>query len=158
MIPDNPREALVTVISGSIPPGEGVLLPVLSGSMGPRIVAGCSLRVIAVPPEGTRTGDIVIFRDVNGLTAHRQIIAISLNHRGILYQKGDMNLHGSWISIHRILGVAAEARDPRGALLYSRGLHVRESRREASRQIFRMLLNSIRRFARALRRLFRGLQ
>jgi hypothetical protein len=153
---DDPREALVTVLSGKIPPGEGVFLPVLSGSMGPLIVAGCSLRVIAVPPEGTHTGDIVVFRDVNGLTAHRQIIGISLGSHSILYQKGDMNPRGSWLSTHRILGVVAEACDPRGVLLYSRGLHVRESRHEASRQVRRMLLRPVHRLARACARILRG--
>jgi hypothetical protein len=117
------------------------------------IVAGCSLRVIAVPPEGTRTGDIVLFRDVNGLTAHRRIFCISLRDRGILYQKGDMNPRGSWISIQRILGIAAEALGPGGVLLYSRGLHERESRREASRQIRRMLLRPVHGLVRAFSRI-----
>jgi signal peptidase I len=150
------RTAWLLAISGGIHSDAGVVLPVLSGSMGPLIAEGCSMRVVPVPPTGSRTGDIIVFRDGNDLTAHRQIAQVRVLGKYLLLQKGDRNARGSWIQRERVVGVVAEAIDPEGSPLYSREFHAGEARREARHQLLRMALRPLRRIAGVLGRLLCG--
>lgn len=150
------REAWVSVTSGGIRSEAGVVLPVLSGSMGPRIVGGCSMRVVPVPPEGSSAGDIVVFRDGNDLTAHRQLACMRICGKFYIFQKGDRNPHGSWIPSDRVVGLVAEARDPEGRLLYSREPHAREARLVARRQLASIVFRHCHWLARLLGRLRSG--
>jgi hypothetical protein len=150
------REAWVSIISGGIHSEAGVVLPVLSGSMGPRIVGGCSMRVVPVPPEGSSAGDIVVFRDGNDLTAHRQLARVRVCGRSYIFQKGDRNSRGSWILTERVVGLVAEAMDPDGRPLYSRELHARKARLEARRQLASIVFRPFYRLARVLSRLRSG--
>jgi hypothetical protein len=150
------REAWVSVISGGIHSEAGVVLPVLSGSMGPLIVGGCSMRVVPVPPEGSATGDIVVFLDGHDLTAHRQLARMRIGRKSFIFQKGDMNPHGSWIPIDRVVGLVAEAKGPDGKPLYSRELYACKARMEARRQLASIVFRPFHRLARALWRLFSG--
>ena len=146
------RKEWVTVASGIVPDGDSVVLPVLSGSMGPAIVQGGTVSITRVPSGGSRAGDIIVFRDKQGLVAHRQLLRLRFAGRSTIYQKGDANPLGSWICADRIVGVISEARDPGGKVLYSRELHQPEAAREGRRQLVRLLRHPLQRAARSAKR------
>ncbi len=130
------------------------MLPVLSGSMGPTIVPGCSVRIERIAPRGTYAGDLVVFWDGEGLVAHRQLLRVRLGSLTVIYQKGDANPLGSWIREERIIGVVTEAIEPSGKRVYTRKRSA--GRREARRQLRQVLRYPFHRVVRFLRRLFSG--
>jgi hypothetical protein len=151
--PADTREAWASVISGGIDSEAGVVLPILSGSMGPRIVEGCSIRVVPLPRGGSCMGDIVVFRDGADLTAHRQLAGVCIFGKLYLFQKGDQNRRGSWIPRDRVVGMVAEAMDSDGRSLYSRELHSGEARLEARGQLLFIIFRPFYRLAQVIGKL-----
>ena len=149
-------EQWLSVVIGDIPEDEGGILPVLSGSMGPSIVEGCTMRITRVPTDGTVSGDILVFRRNHGLVAHRQLLRLRFARFRRIYEKGDINSSGSWIRENQMVGVVAEVRDRNGKVLYSRDLDRLGAHREARRQLIRLFCRPLYRVIRLFKRLLSG--
>ena len=101
----------IDLINGALRPNEIVELPVLSGSMMPILQPGKHIKIKYMPPYEIKTGDIIIFKDNNSLTAHRALIKISIANKVFIYQKGDTNRFGGWIIGEKIIGTVISAQN-----------------------------------------------
>lgn len=101
----------IDLINGALRPNEIVELPVLSGSMMPILQPGKHIKIKYMPPYEIKTGDIIIFKDNNLLTAHRALMKISIANKVFIYQKGDTNRFGSWITGEKIIGTVISAQN-----------------------------------------------
>ncbi len=93
-----------------------ITLPVLSGSMAPLLVPGDEIVIKHAVLHECRTGDIIVFRGIKGLTAHRMLLRITLFGSTFVFQKGDSNRFGNWISSDRIVGLVIESRKKSGLI------------------------------------------
>lgn len=89
-------------------PGDTVWYPVLSGSMAPFFLPGDEVLIRIIDPGNPgkvfRAGRVIIFFQQGKFSFHR--ILIFLPYLFWIYQKGDANKSGSWISVKRVIGVA----------------------------------------------------
>lgn len=93
-----------------------ITLPVLSGSMAPLLLPGDEIVIKHTALHECRIGDIIVFRGIKGLTAHRMLLHITLFDSTFVFQKGDSNRFGNWISSNRIVGLVTESRNKSGML------------------------------------------
>lgn len=102
------QEDLLTAwltLTGSAEPGnKPVRLPVLSGSMLPMIPPGATLVIAPCTSSGVKRGDVVVFQDGDRLVAHRLLLQFHIGPLHVLFQKGDGNPHGSWLSPNQVKG------------------------------------------------------
>jgi hypothetical protein len=111
---DNPenRERMLDVwlgLTGQAPLPQGpLLLPVLSGSMRPAIPLGSTIRIKAGNGSLCRVGDVTVYLDGNRLVAHRVLWIIGLGKTRWIFQKGDANRFGHWITAADVKGVVRE--------------------------------------------------
>jgi len=84
--------------------GKIAEIAMLSGSMMPLLVPGKKIRVEPVNPIDIQIGDIVVFKDRKGLTAHRVLLKLHVFHKQYFLQKGDANRYGSFIDEKHIRG------------------------------------------------------
>jgi signal peptidase I len=85
--------ALAVPVVGHVS-GRWRLLPILSGSMAPRIPTGSLVLATPQPASAVRVGDVIIFRaPVAGhrLIAHRVVAVLEHGPRPIVQTKGDAN-------------------------------------------------------------------
>jgi len=123
------------LINGLIPHGDIIELPVLSGSMSPLIMPGFTIFIRACSAHEVRTGDIIVFKEVNSLTTHRVLIRIHFGRCSILYQKGDANRFGKWIRTDRVVGVVDSIKNNSGTrTILSDKAEIAKAKRESFRQ------------------------
>jgi signal peptidase len=85
--------ALAVPVVGHVS-GRWRLLPILSGSMAPRIPTGSLVLATPKPASEVRAGDVIIFRaPVAGhrLIAHRVVAVLERGPRPVVQTKGDAN-------------------------------------------------------------------
>jgi signal peptidase len=85
--------ALAVPVVGHVS-GRWRLLPILSGSMAPRIPTGSLVLATRKPASAVRAGDVIIFRaPVAGhrLIAHRVVAVLEHGPRPVVQTKGDAN-------------------------------------------------------------------
>jgi signal peptidase len=85
--------ALAVPLVGSLS-GRWRLLPILSGSMAPRIPTGSLVLATPEPASEVRVGDVIIFRAPVGghrLIAHRVVAVLEHGPRPVVQTKGDAN-------------------------------------------------------------------
>jgi len=79
--------------------------PVLSGSMGPRFLPGDEIQIRIIEPEKGKEsiypGEIAVFYREGSFFFHR----ILFRKGKSIYEKGDGNSQGSWVSRRRIIGI-----------------------------------------------------
>nr|MEE4269327.1 hypothetical protein [Candidatus Krumholzibacteria bacterium] len=89
-------------LTGQIALPEGsLILPVLSGSMGPQIPLGCRIEIRPGPADQCRLGDVMVYMDEGRLVAHRLLWRVG----PYLYTKGDANAYGHWIGSSQVKGL-----------------------------------------------------
>ncbi len=117
---------------------EEITLPVLSGSMAPVLLPGDKIVIKRASLDDCRQGDIIVFRDNNGLTAHRMLFRLPVLGGTYLFQKGDCNRFGNWISSNRIVGIVIESRSESGRKKsFSSTSERKQAQRKAFLNIFR---------------------
>jgi signal peptidase I len=92
--------------SGNLDSDSIIELPVLSGSMSPLLPIGSMVRIKAASFSQVRFGDIIAFREGGSITMHRLLIRFRLFSKKIVYQKGDANQLGRFITAGSIVGIA----------------------------------------------------
>ena len=140
----DPEETFATwrdLLCGRLAVGTRVALPVLTGSMMPLLPPGSEVEIALDPAAPTAPGDIVVFREGAGLTAHRVMLALPLPGGGLLYQKGDANPRGTWIRRRRVIGRVVAVSRPDGT---RRVLDTPQARREGRRGLWRHLRRDLR--------------
>lgn len=147
------RNGWIEAASGFLPQGHIIALPILSGSMGPHLPCGGTIRVLGCSWRGVVSGDIFVFREGFRLVAHRQLLRFSMDGHAVIYQKGDANPFGGFVAGKQIVGVVTEARDTRGTLAYSRASSRGQARMAARRQILHVFGYPLKRMIGFLRRL-----
>ncbi len=103
--------AWLDLLSGTLNHGAVVELPMLSGSMVPVLIPEKKVKIKYLSVPDVHTGDIIVLKDGNTLTAHRLLIRFSFCSRRFFYQKGDNNRFGSWINRDQIIGIVTSAQD-----------------------------------------------
>ncbi len=131
--------AWLTLTEGAEYRNETVRLPVLSGSMLPRIPVGSTLVIAPRTAAGVQRGDVIVFQDGDRLVAHRLLLHLHIGPLQVLFQKGDCNARGSWISANQIKGLVLEVEAEHTTVCVSNGQAASES-----------LLHLFRNFARNL--------
>jgi len=129
------------LLGGRLAAGTKVALPVLTGSMMPLLPPGSEVEIALDPAAPAAPGDIVVFREGAGLTAHRVLLAVPLPGGGLLYQKGDANPRGAWIRRRRVMGLVVAVTRPDGTRL---ALDTSQARREGRRGLWRRLRRDVR--------------
>ncbi len=84
----------------ALPEGP-LILPVLSGSMGPVIPLGCRIEIRPCSAGQCRLGDVLVYMDEGRLVAHRLLWRVG----PYLYTKGDANAFGHWIGNPQVKGL-----------------------------------------------------
>ena len=112
--PERLLEAHWRLSRGSLEADRTVELPVLSGSMRPRLAVGTSIGIRPATWRDLEPGDIAVFRRGERLTAHRVLILLSVGDRAVCFQKGDLNDRGRWVRGDRIVGRVIASTDERG--------------------------------------------
>jgi hypothetical protein len=107
----------IDLLAGELKPGYDGDLPVLSGSMYPFLCPGDRVKISRVLWNKCHTGDIIVFREGNQLTAHRLLFRFSIGRSHILYQKGDSMSRGGFITSQQIVGKVVEVIKPDGCHL-----------------------------------------
>ncbi len=96
----------------SMKPGERAWVPVLSGSMAPGFLPGDEVEILILDrteaESELKPGMIAVFYE-NGIIYFHRILFINI-FSGRIYQKGDGNTDGSWISVSRIIGRVTSGR------------------------------------------------
>jgi signal peptidase len=85
--------ALAVPVAGNLS-GRWRLLPILSGSMAPRIPTGSLVLATPEPASEVKTGDVIIFRAPTAdhrLLAHRVVAVLEHGPRPVVQTKGDAN-------------------------------------------------------------------
>jgi hypothetical protein len=138
---------------GFLRPGHSITLPILSGSMGPHLPPGGTIRVLGCPWSEAISGDVVVFREGFRLVAHRQLFRLSVGTHAVVYQKGDANSLGGFVVGKQVVGVVTEARDARGSLTYSRSPKRGQARLLARQQVLQVVGFPLKRMIGFLRRM-----
>jgi hypothetical protein len=123
-------DAWLALTGQTATPTEPVELPLLTGSMLPKIPVGAVLRIGAAPATDCRAGDVVIFLEGDRLLAHRVLLVVKVGPWHWLLEKGDGNATGQWRRHNtvrgRVLGFAVDGQpdqeDPADPDLASSGL------------------------------------
>lgn len=114
-MPGNDVHTFMAILDNTIKDGSVFELPVLSGSMMKELVPGRSVSIRVVRSFWRlRVGDIVVFRSGTKLFSHRVLMRINLFGMRKIFQKGDVNLTGSWIDSRHVIGKVIESVDIRG--------------------------------------------
>jgi len=95
----------LAVIRSFLAGGETLEFTVSGGSMGAALPPGSLVRVTARPP---RLGEWVLYDYGEGAAVHRMVF----RRRGRVYQMGDAERAGSWLSPEQLLGTAVAGRRP----------------------------------------------
>lgn len=135
--------AWLALTEGCEPSQESVRLPVLSGSMLPDIPPGSTLVIAPCTATDVQRGDVVVFQTDNRLVAHRLIIQCTIGTLQVLFQKGDCNSHGSWISPKRVKGKVLEVEREHDIIPVSSNMAASESLRHLFRNFFRNLARNL---------------
>jgi hypothetical protein len=92
-----------------------VRLPMLSGSMAPRIPVGADLVIVPADSRGWGTGDVVVFVRDGRLVAHRVLLMVGRGPAAWLLEKGDRNVGAGWIRRRDVRGLVIDRvpNDPR---------------------------------------------
>jgi len=98
----------LSLTSGSETGNNPVRLPVLSGSMLPDIPPGSTLVIAPCTALNVQRGDVVVFLDGERLVAHRLLLHFNIGPLQVLFQKGDNNTRGGWLSPAQIKGLVLE--------------------------------------------------
>jgi signal peptidase I len=128
------------LISGLIPHGGIIELPVLSGSMAPCIMPGKNIKIMSVSSDNMQRGDIIVYKDGNTLTMHRILARIPLGCIALLYQKGDASRFGSWIRQERVVGIVTAIQDDEGKFI---DITQPETKKNAKRAAYRQTILTI---------------
>lgn len=118
-------------------------LPVLSGSMMPVLVPGKNIRIKRrIQHSEIQTGDIIVFKNDNTLTAHRVLIKLSVAGKAFMYQKGDMNRFGYWITDKKIVGYVYSAQDTSNKYInFESHAFKKQAQEKALNEILKTFLN-----------------
>ncbi len=127
-------ESWRALLTGDLAAGQRVVLPVLSGSMMPLLPPGSEVEISASDGRGLAPGQVAVFRDGKGLTAHRVLLALPWPGGALLYQKGDANPQGGWVRHGRVVGVVVSVTRPDGTRL---DLDTGQARRDARQALWR---------------------
>ncbi len=95
----------LAVIRTFLASGETLEFTVSGNSMGSMLPPGSLVRVTARPP---RLGELVLYDYGQGAAVHRAVF----RRRGRIYQMGDAERAGSWLTPEQLLGTALERRRP----------------------------------------------
>jgi len=130
----------IRLLDGSLEMGEIIELPVLSDSMLPVMGIGRNIRIQRNHWNACSTGDIIVFRERQKLTAHRLLFILRIGSKCYFFQKGDSNPCGHFIRSERVVGRVLECQNKNGSYvsLASRTARYR-ARIEAVRQALRAL-------------------
>lgn len=79
-------------------------LPVLSGSMLPLLHIGDKVLVQSVEPSIIRTGDIIVFKELDKFIVHR-VIKTYKNERVYFLQKGDNSMAAEIVQSENLIGM-----------------------------------------------------
>ena len=122
---------------------EPVHLPMLTGSMAPRIPLDAELLIAPVRDRPWSTGDVVVFWRDAKLVAHRVLLILGWGPGALVLEKGDRNLEAGWIRRRDVRGVVVDRTpvypDQLCLTLTERGA-VRQSVVYSLRQLARRLL------------------
>lgn len=122
---------------------EPVRLPVLSGSMLPDIPPGATLVIAPCTATDVQRGDVIVFQSENRLVAHRLILQHTIGPLQVLFQKGDCNTHGGWISPSQVKGKVLEVEREHDIIPVSSNIAASESVRHLLRNLFRNLFRNL---------------
>lgn len=123
-------DAWLALTSPEVSFTETVRLPMLTGSMAPRIPIGAEL---VIAPAGSRpwsTGDVVVFLRDDLLVAHRVLLAFGWGSGAWLLEKGDRNVGAGWIRRRDVRGLVIDRLVP-DTRRYCLPLHERGSVRQS---------------------------
>lgn len=87
---------------------EPVRLPMLTGSMAPRIPLDAELLIAPVRDHPWSTGDVVVFWRDSRLVAHRVLLVVGWGPGALVLEKGDRNLEAGWIRRRDVRGVVVD--------------------------------------------------
>jgi len=132
--------AWLTLSNGNETGNEPVRLPVLSGSMLPMIPVGSTLIIKPCPASAVQRGDVIVFQDGHRLVAHRLLLQYNIGPLHVLFQKGDSNLNGGWISPSQVKGKVLEVEKDTNTIKVS-------SNQAASSSLLHLLRNFVRNLA-----------
>lgn len=136
-------------------PGETVWYPVLSGSMAPEFLPGDEVLVRILDPRDVtsivHSGKITVFFREGKFFFHRVLIALFVIK--LIYEKGDANNRGSWISTRRIVGIIENHRRGYYTLL-SKSEMLKSTRSKVYKELLKVLFNV--RIIRFLKRRFKN--
>ncbi len=142
----------------SMKPGDRAWVPVLSGSMAPGFLPGDEVEILILDrieaESELKPGMIAVFYE-NGIIYFHRILFINI-FSGRIYQKGDGNPEGSWISAGRIIGKVTSGRrsSQDGSLEYDDG---RWTTGQARRQFIKTQIMAVLRYAKAVsKRIIKG--
>jgi hypothetical protein len=116
-LPDRPeKQELLDAWLALTGPEEGftepVRLPMLTGSMAPRIPVDAELHIAPVRDRPWSTGDVVVFWRDARLVAHRVLLVLGWGPGALVLEKGDRNPTAGWIRRRDVRGVVVD-RTPR---------------------------------------------
>jgi hypothetical protein len=145
----NDTSRWIHLFSGNLQPGSVIELPVLSGSMAPLLCPGDRIKIWCVPWKKCHIGDMIIFKEGKRFTVHRLLFRLVLGGIYILYQKGDQNRKGSFISPKQIVGKAVEIIKS-GTITIDLKKHSKEKRIIAEKKLCTLLLFLVPRYGKDL--------
>ena len=87
---------------------DPVRLPMLSGSMAPRIPLDAELLIAPASNRAWSSGDVVVFWRSDRLVAHRVLLILGWGPGAVVVEKGDRNLGAGWIRRRDVRGVVVD--------------------------------------------------
>ena len=97
-------EHVMAALSIMLNENRPISIPVEGKSMYPLIDDLDRVAVVSSPPDKIKKGDIIVFRNSNGIVIHRAL-KLTKNEEGIQFcQKGDSSPYFRWISGENVLG------------------------------------------------------
>jgi hypothetical protein len=136
-------DAWLALTDPAVPFIAPVRLPMLSGSMAPRIPIDSELVIAPVGERICASGDVVVFLRDGRLVAHRVLLVVGWGPGALLLEKGDSNLGVGWIRRRDVRGVVVDRipTDPRRRTLpLTEHGAVRQSVNYSLRTLLRRLL------------------
>jgi hypothetical protein len=85
-----------------------VRLPMLTGSMAPRIPLDAELLIAPARGHAWSSGDVVVFWRDSRLVAHRVLLVLGRGPGALVLEKGDRNRSAAWIRRRDVRGVVVD--------------------------------------------------